>query len=73
MTAYQQGREDFTRYMIRYSPDRARAILDEYEQIIDRYKRHGVTIIDPAWEAEYIRGGRDATSPTHTNCIPKEA
>jgi len=62
MTPYQQGREEFTAYMIRYSPTRARAILDEYEQIIDRYIRHGVTIIDPAWEAEYIRGARDATT-----------
>lgn len=62
MTAYQQGHSDFKDYMIRFSPARARAILDEYEQIIDRYKRRGDTLIDPAWEAEYIRGARDATA-----------
>ena len=61
MSAYQQGREDFTRYMIRFSPDSARAILDEYEQIIDRYKRNGLQTVDYTWEADYIRGGRDAT------------
>ena len=62
MTPYQQGREDFTAYMTRYSPETARAIIDDYEQIIDRYKRRGDTLIDPAWEAEYIRGARDATA-----------
>ena len=60
MTAYQQGYKDFQRYMCKFSPDTARAVLDDYEQIIDRYIRHGVTIIDAQWETEYIRGGRDA-------------
>ena len=62
MTPYQQGHSDFKRYMIRFSPETARAIIDDYEQIIDRYKRRGDTLIDPAWEAEYIRGARDATA-----------
>ena len=61
MTAYQQGYTDFKTYMIRFSPETARAVLDDYAQIIDRYERHHVTIIDPAWEEEYIRGARDAT------------
>ena len=60
MTAYLQGYRDFKRYMIRFSPETARAIIDDYEQIIERYKRHGLKVIDPAWEAEYIRGARDA-------------
>lgn len=62
MTPYQQGREEFTAYMIRFTPETARAIIDDYEQIINRYKRRGDTLIDPAWEAEYIRGARDATA-----------
>ena len=60
MTAYQQGQADFTDYKHRFTIETARAVIDEYEQIIDRYIRHGVTIIDPAWEADYIRGARDA-------------
>ena len=60
MTAYQQGYSEFSDYKHRFTIETARAILDEYEQIIDRYIRRGWTIIDPIWEADYIRGARDA-------------
>lgn len=59
MTAYQQGQADFMDYKRRFGIEIARAIIDDYEQIIDSYIRHGVTIIDQIWEADYIRGARD--------------
>lgn len=62
MTAYQQGYTDFKEYALKFSTDTARDILRNYENIIDRYIRHNVTIIDREYESDYIRGAKDATT-----------